>query len=67
VTTRALPRTGPRQPGDFVIGCGIPAEGQTSGRSCASAGTELSCQLCPDSPNYWRLTAGGKPVTDVPL
>lgn len=52
----AQPRTSPRQPGDFVIGCGMPAEGQTTGKSCAGTGTEPSCQLCPQSPNYWRPT-----------
>ena len=50
----APPRTTPRQPGDFVIGCGQPAAGQTSGRSCAGVGSERSCQLCPQSPTYWR-------------
>jgi len=50
----AEPRTAPRLPGDFVLGCGVPAPGQTNGRSCAGAGSELSCQLCPKSPNYWR-------------
>jgi hypothetical protein len=52
----AEPRTTPRQPGDFVGGCGQPAVGQTSGKSCAGVGTELSCQLCPESPNYWMKT-----------
>lgn len=51
-----LPRTDPRQPGDFVVGCGQPAEGQKTGRSCAGVGTEPSCQLCPQSPTYWRKT-----------
>jgi hypothetical protein len=38
-----------------AIGCGTPAPGQISGRACAGEGTELSCQLCPDSPTYWRF------------
>jgi hypothetical protein len=50
----AEPRTTPRLPGDFVLGCGVPAPEQTSGKACAGAGSELSCQLCPESPTYWR-------------
>lgn len=57
---QAPPRTTPRQPGDFVLGCGLPAEGQTSGRSCAGVGAELSCRLCPESPGYWRVTEVGR-------
>lgn len=52
----APPRTTPRQPGDFVLGCGQPPEGVTSGRVCAGVSTEPACQLCPNSPTYWRNT-----------
>lgn len=54
--TLAAPRTGPRPSGDFVGGCGQPVDGQISGKSCAGAGTDLSCQLCPASPTYWMTT-----------
>lgn len=53
MTALASPRTS-RPPGDHVIGCGQPPEGVVNGRVCAGVGTELSCQLCPHSPTYWR-------------
>lgn len=38
-----------------ALGCGASSPGQTSGRACGGKGTELACQLCPDSPTYWRF------------
>ncbi len=52
-------RASTRAEGDHTIGCGEPPEdyqaGQPfkSGRVCAGLGTQLLCQLCPSSPNYW--------------
>lgn len=56
VTYLTAPRTSQREPGDFVLGCGQPAAGQHSGRACAGTGAQLSCQLCPPSPSYFRGT-----------
>jgi hypothetical protein len=44
-TSKAEPR---------ALGCGAAPPGVTSGRYCAGTGTELSCLLCPQSPNYWN-------------
>ncbi len=48
------PRDTERVATDHTLGCGQPPKGVTSGRVCARRGTQLSCQLCPDSPTYWR-------------
>lgn len=38
---------------DVALGCGDVST-KASGRVCAGTGTQLSCRLCPRSPNYWR-------------
>lgn len=38
---------------DVALGCGDVTI-KPSGRVCAGTGTQLSCRLCPDSPNYWK-------------
>jgi hypothetical protein len=48
------PRGDQRTADDHTLGCGQPPHGVTSGRVCAQLGTQLSCQLCPSSPTYWR-------------
>jgi hypothetical protein len=34
------------------FGCGDPSP--TDAISCGRLGTKLSCQLCPNSPTYWK-------------
>ena len=48
------PREATRTAGDFTLGCGQPPAGVINGRVCAGTGAQLSCQLCPSSPSYWR-------------
>lgn len=40
----------PATTGSF--GCGDPSA--IDAISCAGQGTKVSCQLCPNSPTYWR-------------
>ena len=47
------PREDAKRAGDFTDGCGVAA-GVDSGRVCAGTGAAPSCQLCPESPTYWR-------------
>lgn len=57
--TRPDPRIS-RPPGDYTVGCGQPPDGVVSGRVCAGTGAELSCQLCPESPNYFMTSERAK-------
>ncbi|MDQ8047031.1 MAG: hypothetical protein AAGC46_19275 [Solirubrobacteraceae bacterium] len=50
--SRPQPRTSRPEADDHVTGCGEPAPGQTTGRSCAGVGWAPSCKLCPASPTY---------------
>lgn len=59
------PRQGPRDPDDHTLGCGQPPPGVTSGRVCAGTGKQPSCQLCPESPTYWRKTQTGGQATNA--
>jgi hypothetical protein len=54
-TSRVVPWDGndDRKPvEDRALGCGVPTA-DPSVKVCAGTGTQLSCQLCPASPNYW--------------
>jgi hypothetical protein len=48
------PRATERAADDHTLGCGQPPPAVTTGRICARLGAQLSCQLRPDSPTYWR-------------
>jgi ribosomal protein L44E len=48
------PRRAERNTDDQTLGYGQPPHGVTGGRVFARLRIRLSCQLCPDSPTYWR-------------
>lgn len=39
---------------DGPLGCGDAGAPIVRGRRCGGAGDVLTCQLCPESPSYWR-------------
>jgi hypothetical protein len=40
-----------------TYGCGTSVDAVLRGRVCAGNGGQLTCQLCPQSPTYWRAAS----------